>query len=208
MASHTSTLFSSSSPTFASFSSSHRLHHSPNLSTLRFTRPIRNKPNFSLRCSVSIEKEVPETERPFTFLRDSDDTTHSSSVRARFETMIRSVQDSVCEAIEGVENGPKFKEDVWSRPGGGGGISRVLQDGNVFEKAGVNVSVVYGVMPPEAYRAAKGGSASDQKPGPVPFFAAGVSSVNDLSLSVQFHDLGFVRTKLKSCFFLFLCVLI
>jgi coproporphyrinogen III oxidase len=90
--------------------------------------------------------------------------------------MIRAAQDSVCDAIEAIEGGPKFKEDVWSRPGGGGGISRVLQDGNVFEKAGVNVSVVYGVMPPEAYRAAKG-SASDQKPGPVPFFAAGVSSV-------------------------------
>ena len=91
--------------------------------------------------------------------------------------MIRAAQDSVCEAIEAVESGPKFKEDVWSRPGGGGGISRVLQDGNVFEKAGVNVSVVYGVMPPEAYRAAKGSASSDQKPGPVPFFAAGVSSV-------------------------------
>ncbi|KAH0876512.1 hypothetical protein HID58_063906 [Brassica napus] len=183
MASHS--LVSSPHP-LAPFSSHHHHHHlclrhSPNLSTLPFPKPIKNKPNHSLRCAVSIEKEVPETERPFTFLRDSDDSSHSSSsstssVRARFETMIRAAQDSVCEAIEAVENGPKFKEDVWSRPGGGGGISRVLQDGNVFEKAGVNVSVVYGVMPPEAYRAAKG-SASDQKPGPVPFFAAGVSSV-------------------------------
>ncbi|KAH0913757.1 hypothetical protein HID58_037078 [Brassica napus] len=170
--------------------SSHQIH-SPNLSTVRFP-PINTKPNHhSLRCSVSIEKEVPETERPFTFLRDSDDdSTHSSSVRARFEAMIRAAQDSVCEAIEAVESGPKFKEDVWSRPGGGGGISRVLQDGNVFEKAGVNVSVVYGVMPPEAYRAAKGSASSDQKPGPVPFFAAGVSSVTPslslyLSLSLS-----------------------
>nr|VDD59572.1 unnamed protein product [Brassica oleracea] len=178
MASHSLTL-PSSSPTFAPFSSHQILP--PSLSTVRFSRPINTKPNHhSLRCSVSIEKEVPETERPFTFLRVSDDdSTHSSSssVRARFEAMIRAAQDSVCEAIEAVESGPKFKEDVWSRPGGGGGISRVLQDGNVFEKAGVNVSVVYGVMPPEAYRAAKGSASSDQKPGPVPFFAAGVSSV-------------------------------
>ncbi|XP_019058337.1 PREDICTED: coproporphyrinogen-III oxidase 2, chloroplastic-like [Tarenaya hassleriana] len=101
----------------------------------------------------------------------------SSSVRVRFESMIRAAQDSVCEAVEG---GPKFKEDVWSRPGGGGGISRVLEDGNVWEKAGVNVSVVYGVMPPEAYRAAKA-AASDQKPGPIPFFAAGISSVLHLT---------------------------
>lgn len=90
--------------------------------------------------------------------------------------MIRDAQDSVCQAIEAADGGGKFKEDVWSRPGGGGGISRVLQDGAVWEKAGVNVSVVYGMMPPEAYRAAKA-AATDQKPGPIPFFAAGISSV-------------------------------
>ncbi|KAK1281828.1 hypothetical protein QJS10_CPB22g00283 [Acorus calamus] len=88
-------------------------------------------------------------------------------------------QDEVCAAIEAADGGGRFKEDVWSRPGGGGGISRVLQDGGVWEKAGVNVSVVYGVMPPDAYRAAKGvkDGADDAKPGPVPFFAAGISSV-------------------------------
>lgn len=92
--------------------------------------------------------------------------------------MIREVQDSICSELESVDGGGKFKEDVWSRPGGGGGISRVLQEGEVFEKAGVNVSVVYGVMPPEAYRAAKAASPSHHKPGPVPFFAAGISSVS------------------------------
>ena len=84
----------------------------------------------------------------------------------------------MCKAIESADGGAKFKEDVWSRPGGGGGISRVLQDGAVWEKAGVNVSVVYGVMPPEAYRAAT--ATAELKPGPVPFFAAGISSVNSL----------------------------
>ncbi|KAG7557774.1 Oxygen-dependent coproporphyrinogen III oxidase superfamily [Arabidopsis suecica] len=178
MASHSSsTLFTS--PSSFNLFSSHRLNPSPSYFTLHFPGPVK-RPHFDLRCSVSIEKEVPETERPFTFLRDSDgddtQSSSSSSVRARFETMIRAAQDKVCEAIEAVEGGPKFKEDVWSRPGGGGGISRVLQDGNVWEKAGVNVSVVYGVMPPEAYRAAKAAT-SEQKPGPVPFFAAGISSV-------------------------------
>lgn len=101
--------------------------------------------------------------------------------------MIREAQDSVCAAIEAVEKGSKFKEDVWSRPGGGGGISRVLQDGAVWEKAGVNVSVVYGVMPPEAYRAAKPSSDNgDVKPGPIPFFAAGISSVIQFSILLQF----------------------
>lgn len=126
-----------------------------------------------------IEKEKPEAQKPPTFLREADGSSSSStnSVRARFEQMIRDAQDSVCAAIETVDGGGKFKEDVWSRPGGGGGISRVLQDGAVWEKAGVNVSVVYGVMPPEAYRAAKPTENGDVKPGPVPFFAAGISSV-------------------------------
>ncbi|CAN4125236.1 unnamed protein product [Withania somnifera] len=132
-----------------------------------------------------IEKETPETQRPHTFLRESDEhssgvessSSKSNSVRARFEKMIREVQDSVCDALEEVDGEGKFKEDVWSRPGGGGGISRVLQDGNVFEKAGVNVSVVYGVMPPEAYRAARPVDNGNVKPGSIPFFAAGVSSV-------------------------------
>ncbi|KAJ8622201.1 hypothetical protein MRB53_030730 [Persea americana] len=147
------------------------------------TRLLSTRPTLTIRSAVAIEKETPEDERPETFLRQSDDAAASlssssaSSVRGRFEKMIREAQDSVCEAIEAVDGG-KFEEDVWSRPGGGGGISRVLQEGNVWEKAGVNVSVVYGMMPPEAYRAAKGeGSAEGAKAGPVPFFAAGISSV-------------------------------
>ena len=79
-----------------------------------------------------------------------------------------------CAAVEELD-GQKFQEDAWTRPGGGGGISRVLQDGNVFEKAGVNVSVVYGQMPPEAYRAATGEQGAGKEM--IPFFAAGISSV-------------------------------
>lgn len=55
-----------------------------------------------------------------------------------------------------------------------------MQGGNVWEKAGVNVSVVYGSMPPEAYRAAVGNDSALQGKGDsgrVPFFAAGISSV-------------------------------
>ncbi|XLR06630.1 hypothetical protein HN51_061516 [Arachis hypogaea] len=102
----------------------------------------------------------------------------SSSVRARFEKIIREAQDPVCTALEAADGGANFKEDVWSRPGGGGGISRVLQDGAIWEKAGVNVSIVYGIMLPEAYRAAKAAASPNQKPGPIPFFAAGISSVS------------------------------
>ncbi|XP_052173926.1 oxygen-dependent coproporphyrinogen-III oxidase, chloroplastic [Diospyros lotus] len=146
------------------------------------SRRIRNLPvRVQIASSSSppmIEKETPESQRPHTFLREASDS--ATSARARFEKMIRDAQDSVCAAIEAVDQGGKFKEDVWSRPGGGGGISRVLQDGAVWEKAGVNVSVVYGLMPPEAYRAANptsAGADESTKPGPVPFFAAGISSV-------------------------------
>ncbi|XP_043689624.1 oxygen-dependent coproporphyrinogen-III oxidase, chloroplastic-like isoform X2 [Telopea speciosissima] len=165
--------------TYCSFSSSSTLRgislsFFPRNPSLKTPLSMNKRTNLSVRSAVAIEKETPQDERPDTFLRESDGP--SSSVRARFEKMIRDAQDDVCTAIEAVDGGGKFKEDVWSRAGGGGGISRVLQDGGVWEKAGVNVSVVYGMMPPEAYRAARGENAVE-KPGPVPFFAAGISSV-------------------------------
>ncbi|RLN05588.1 oxygen-dependent coproporphyrinogen-III oxidase, chloroplastic-like [Panicum miliaceum] len=133
-----------------------------------------------------MDRETPELAAPATFLRGEEGAS-PESVRARFERMIRRVQAEVCAELEAVEGGASdggggalFREDAWTRPGGGGGISRVLQGGRVFEKAAVNVSVVYGVMPPEAYRAARpeaAAAAGGEKAGPVPFFAAGVSSV-------------------------------
>lgn len=145
-----------------------------------------------------IEHEQMVSERPSSLLREGEgvqwDNPSTASMRARFETMIRKAQDDICAAVEAVDGG-KFREDAWIRPGGGGGISRVLQDGNVWEKAGVNVSVVYGSMPPEAYRAATGGTSSNggstNKAGRIPFFAAGVSSVmhpkNPMAPTVHFN---------------------
>ena len=101
-------------------------------------------------------------------------------MRARFEKVIRGAQDSICAAISEIDGTP-FRQDAWTRESGGGGITRVLQNGKVWEKAGVNVSVVFGSMPPEAYRAATGNAHVLDKAksmgGRVPFFAAGVSSV-------------------------------
>ena len=137
--------------------------------------------------AVGIEQEISIDEAPLTLLREGGED-DADSMRARFEKMIRAAQDEICGAIEELD-GQKFQEDAWTRPGGGGGISRVLQDGNVFEKAGVNVSVVYGQMPPEAYRAATGeqGGGKDM----IPFFAAGISSVmhphNPMAPTVHFN---------------------
>ena len=60
------------------------------------------------------------------------------------------LQDRICDALAD-EDGRAFSEDSWDRPGGGGGRSRVLEDGSVFEKAGVNFSHVFGDgLPPSA----------------------------------------------------------
>lgn len=57
---------------------------------------------------------------------------------------IHSLQDRICTALEQEDGGAKFFEDKWERPEGGGGKTRVIANGNVFEKGGVNTSVVFG----------------------------------------------------------------
>ena len=91
-------------------------------------------PRSRRRCVVVIQggahappPQVYVDKAPATLLRpDGQD----SGLRARFESMIRLKQNEICSAIEALD-GKKFREDTWTRPGGGGGISRVLQDGNV-----------------------------------------------------------------------------
>lgn len=98
-------------------------------------------------------------------------------MRTRMELMIMKVQADLCRALEGEENfGKKFTVDRWERSEGGGGVTCVIQDGDTFEKAGVNVSVVTGMLPPAAVQQmrARGRKLSD---GALPFFAAGVSCV-------------------------------
>ncbi|MCP1290119.1 oxygen-dependent coproporphyrinogen oxidase [Chromobacterium sp. S0633] len=54
------------------------------------------------------------------------------------------LQDRICAALEQADGGAQFVEDAWQRPGGGGGRSRVLTKGTLFEQAGVNFSHVHG----------------------------------------------------------------
>ena len=78
-------------------------------------------------------------------------------MRKEFEAMVRDAQGEICSRVAEVDgDGSVFQRDSWSREGGGGGTSCVLQNGRVFEKAGVNVSVVHGNMPKEAMDAATG----------------------------------------------------
>lgn len=61
------------------------------------------------------------------------------------------LQDRICAAVAAVDGAKAFAEDSWERPGGGGGRSRVLTEGAVFEKAGVGFSQVFGTqLPPSA----------------------------------------------------------
>jgi coproporphyrinogen III oxidase len=61
----------------------------------------------------------------------------------------RAMQDRICAGLTAADGKSTFREDSWQRPGGGGGRSRVMTDGGVFEKAGVNFSEVFGQMSPE-----------------------------------------------------------
>ena len=57
---------------------------------------------------------------------------------------IHDLQSRICTALEDMDGEAKFMEDRWERPEGGGGITRVIANGKVFEKGGVNTSVVFG----------------------------------------------------------------
>lgn len=69
------------------------------------------------------------------------------SIKDDFISLIHRLQDDICTALENTDGKARFREDRWERPGGGGGKSRVIADGNVFEKGGVNTSVVHGELP-------------------------------------------------------------
>ncbi len=61
------------------------------------------------------------------------------------------LQDRICAAFEEDDGSGRFREDAWERPGGGGGRTRVLAEGDLFEQAGINFSHVHGKgLPPSA----------------------------------------------------------
>jgi coproporphyrinogen III oxidase len=68
-------------------------------------------------------------------------------MKEQFIDFIQQLQDDICKELELVDGLGRFREDRWKRDGGGGGITRVIADGNVFEKGGVNTSVVHGELP-------------------------------------------------------------
>ncbi len=83
-----------------------------------------------------------------------------------------SLQRDICSQLEDTDGKGTFISDTWERPGGGGGITRVMTGGNIIEKGGVNFSAVWGATPEPVRRTMQ------LPPGDHPdFFATGVSIV-------------------------------
>ncbi|SHI33799.1 coproporphyrinogen oxidase [Arenibacter nanhaiticus] len=68
-------------------------------------------------------------------------------MKDKFYEYILKLQDTITAKLEAVDGKATFKEDLWERPEGGGGRSRVIENGAVFEKGGVNISAVHGALP-------------------------------------------------------------
>lgn len=90
-------------------------------------------------------------------------------MKDQFYTYIQNLQDTICAGLEQTDGKAKFREDLWTREEGGGGRTRVIENGNVFEKGGVNISAVHGKLPQAMQQMFQVGEAD--------FFACGLSLV-------------------------------
>jgi coproporphyrinogen III oxidase len=93
------------------------------------------------------------------------------SRRERVVEVMRAGQAALIDGFEAIDGQGRFREHAWDRPGGGGGSARVLEGGRVFERAGVNLSVVHGDVVPDSLARQHPAAAGK------PFFATGVSMV-------------------------------
>jgi coproporphyrinogen III oxidase len=98
----------------------------------------------------------------------------TQSRRAEATRWIAGLHDELTSFFGRLDGGGTFIEDRWERPGGGGGVARVMTDGVTFEKAGINRSAVMGELPELAARRLGGRGAAA---GATHFFATGVSLV-------------------------------
>ncbi len=89
---------------------------------------------------------------------------------------LKSLQDTICKALESEDGLAKFKEENWTREEGGGGRSRVIENGNVIEKGGVMFSAVSGKTPDFLFKE-KEHSVSNTSVPESTFFATGISIV-------------------------------
>jgi len=98
--------------------------------------------------------------------------------REHISAWLQNLQDSICRALEQADGKAEFREEQWSREEGGGGRSRVMENGAVIEKGGVMFSAVSGKAPDFLFKErAHSDSAQAGNPEGLTFFATGVSIV-------------------------------
>ena len=90
-------------------------------------------------------------------------------MKEKFYSYIQDLQDRITANLKAIDGTAVFKEDLWRRDEGGGGRTRVIEEGAVFEKGGVNISKVYGPLAPAMQK--------HFGVGDVDFFACGLSLV-------------------------------
>ncbi|NJY61563.1 oxygen-dependent coproporphyrinogen oxidase [Salinimicrobium sp. CDJ15-81-2] len=90
-------------------------------------------------------------------------------MKEKFYAYIQNLQDRITANLEAIDGEAVFREDLWAREEGGGGRTRVIENGAVFEKGGVNISKVYGPLAPAMQK--------HFGVGDVDFFACGLSLV-------------------------------
>ncbi|MBU2926858.1 oxygen-dependent coproporphyrinogen oxidase [Winogradskyella psychrotolerans] len=96
----------------------------------------------SNKTSTELNMEYDDDSRPARFEKPA-----RSSMKDKFFNYIHQLQDTITSKLEEIDGKAKFQEDIWERPEGGGGRTRVIEHGNVFEKGGVNISGVHGKLP-------------------------------------------------------------
>ena len=119
---------------------------------------------------------------------------------------IAGLHDELTSFFGRLDRGGTFTEDRWERPGGGGGVARVMTDGVTFEKAGINRSAVMGVLPAAAAQRLGGRGAAT---GSTHFFATGVSlvvhprspKVPTVHLNVRYFELTDEAGSITDCWF-------
>ncbi len=90
-------------------------------------------------------------------------------MKEKFYKYIEALQNTITSQLEKTDGKAVFREDIWKRAEGGGGRTRVIENGAVFEKGGVNISAVHGALP-KSMQAYFGVAEAD-------FFACGLSLV-------------------------------
>lgn len=97
-------------------------------------------------------------------------------IRQAMRTSLHAAQAEICAALAALDGGAQFEAHDWARAEGGGGWSRVLQGGRIFDKAGVNVSEVHGELTPQAARSMGGGEGLGPEDD-LSFYATGLSLI-------------------------------